>query len=239
MKNDYTNVRTGRLVAKEIVYIKGVKKWKCLCDCGNYTYASGTEIKNGTRISCGCINREKKKPPEYKRLKSVYIGMKSRCYNKNNPGFHNYGGRGIIICDEWLNDFNAFYEWAISAGYDINKSRAEQSLDRIDVNGNYEPSNCRWADQKTQNNNTRVNVHYIVDGKDYTQAQLCEKYNIPDSTLRYRLESKTIEEVIYDIENPKELTEKEKAKKDYFKKYREEHKEYFKEYRKKYKKVAY
>lgn len=79
------------------------------------------------------------------RLYSIYTNMKTRCYNKNNSHYQYYGKRGIVICDEWLNDFKAFYDWALSHGYKDNLT-----IDRIDVNGNYEPSNCRWVTQHKQ-----------------------------------------------------------------------------------------
>ena len=91
------------------------------------------------------------------RLKSIYGSMKKRCYNSKNPNYPAYGGRGIRICDEWLDSYDAFETWALSNGY-----ADDLTLDRIDVNGDYEPANCRWADMKTQGNNKR---HYwLPDG---------------------------------------------------------------------------
>lgn len=93
------------------------------------------------------------------RLKSIYGHMKQRCYNSKNPNYPAYGGRGIRICDEWLDSYDAFETWALSNSY-----ADELTLDRIDVNGDYEPANCRWADMKIQGNNKR---HYwLPDGID-------------------------------------------------------------------------
>lgn len=101
------------------------------------------------RIRCAC-------EIHHKRLFSIYTNMKTRCYNKNNPGYRHYGSRGVVICQEWLEDFNIFYEWAMSNGYSD-----DLTIDRIDVDGNYEPSNCRWVTQEEQagnkSNTVRVN----------------------------------------------------------------------------------
>ena len=91
------------------------------------------------------------------RLYRVWASMKDRCYNPNKKEYHNYGGRGITICDEWRDDFQEFHDWAFTNGYDENAPRGACTLDRIDVNGNYCTENCRWVDMKTQNNNRRNN----------------------------------------------------------------------------------
>ena len=92
--------------------------------------------------------------------------MKQRCYKPNHPAYKNYGGRGIKVCDEWLNDFKAFYNWARKCGYSH-----KLTLDRINNNGNYEPSNCRWATRKEQANNTRSNIRYTVGEETHTIAE--------------------------------------------------------------------
>jgi transcriptional regulator with XRE-family HTH domain len=96
-----------------------------------------------------------KRPKNNKRLYQVFRNMIQRCYNPNCPDFKDYGGRGITICDEWLYDFGAFWDWAMANGYDENAKYGECTIDRIDVNGKYEPSNCRWVSMMVQNWNRR------------------------------------------------------------------------------------
>ena len=107
------------------------------------------------------------------RLYNIYRGMKDRCYYKSHNRYNYYGGRGISICGEWLNDFMAFYTWAIDNGYDDNLT-----IDRIDVNGNYEPCNCRWLTPKEQSNNRRSNVYLTYNNKTQTIKQWAEELGI-------------------------------------------------------------
>ena len=161
---DLTGQRFGRLTVikrfGEYVRPCGVTSitWECLCDCGKTTIVRSDKLKSGHKTSCGCYQSEffvKTHGKGKTRLYSVWKCMKERCYHSIMPSFKFYGGRGITVCDEWRNDFQAFYDWAISNGYDESAKRGECTLDRIDVNGDYCPDNCRWVDMKTQANNKR------------------------------------------------------------------------------------
>jgi len=118
-----------------------------------------------------------------KHLYSVWCSMKSRCQNTNHRQYKDYGGRGITVCDEWK-DFTEFREWALSSGYVDGNCYC--SIDRIDVNGNYEPSNCRWANRKEQMNNRRVNVFLTYKGETRTLAQWADTLGICYSTFMSR-----------------------------------------------------
>ena len=144
--------------------------WKCQCDCGNETVARATEVANGYKKSCGCLSAEglelgrAKRKYEVgqgygERLYGIWNTMKQRCENPNNASYKYYGAKGVTVCNEWVNNYEAFREWAYANGYDENAplSKHTCTIDRIDPFCNYEPSNCRWADAHTQNLNKRSN----------------------------------------------------------------------------------
>lgn len=108
--------------------------------------------------------------------------MKQRCYNKNNDAYCRYGGRGIIICKDWLDDFMTFHDWAMSNGYKENLT-----IDRIDVNGNYEPNNCRWVDMKTQCRNKRNNRYITINNETHCLSEWCEILGLDRHVIEQRL----------------------------------------------------
>lgn len=163
-------------------------RWLCECDCGNKKIVIGTNLTRGITKSCGCLAIENGKQSNLKhgksktRLYHIFNNIKQRCYNMNNQAYYRYGSRGITMCQEWLNDFGSFYDWAMTNGYKDNLT-----IDRIDNNGNYEPSNCRWVDYKTQSNNVRNNIIYELDGVYHTLSEWCDIFNMPYKTVYRRL----------------------------------------------------
>lgn len=175
-------------------------RYRCRCDCGKELEEYGSHLLSGNKKSCGCLNDETRKKMcrirskthgmTHTTLYSKYCGMKERCYNKNYKYYHRYGGRGIKVCKEWLDSFQNFADWAYKSGYDDNKSGYEQTLDRIDNNGNYCPDNCRWADQKTQTKNRSISSHIIFNGEDLNYTEFANKYNIASEAFVRRRHSK-------------------------------------------------
>lgn len=160
--------------------------WKCKCDCGNDFYTTSTYLRRGFSTSCGCKTLQKKRASSTihgmvgTKLYQRWQGMKQRCDNPTASKFHNYGGRGITYCKEWEN-FENFEKWALSSGYEDNLT-----LDRIDVNGNYEPDNCRWITNKEQQNNRRDNIYIPYKGVTKTLAEWSEITGKSYACLTYR-----------------------------------------------------
>jgi hypothetical protein len=160
----------------------GKTMWVCKCDCGNEIVAAGQNLLRGRTKSCGCLYEERAHRKSGTRLYSIWQSMKCRCYNKNHFEFYNYGGKGISICDEWLNDFQSFYSWAIENGY-----ADDLTIDRIDNNKGYFPHNCRWATYKEQANNKRTNHLITYNGKTQNIAQWAKELGIKRVTLQARI----------------------------------------------------
>ena len=183
IKKDLTGKKFGRLTVKEkdTKKSKGRNYWICECDCGNIKSIRTDALTCGHTKSCGCLNKETQFKPIHgmknTRLYNVWGGMKNRCRNKNSSDYVDYGGRGISYCKEW-EDFIPFYNWAIENGYEEGLS-----IDRVDNNGNYEPSNCRWATTKQQANNRRTNVITEYKGQKFTLKELSEKLDISYYTV--------------------------------------------------------
>lgn len=141
--------------------------WRNNCKCRGYSIERvGITTHNMTKT----------------RLFKIWGAIKERCYRVKHSHYKDYGGRGISMCPEWKDSFDAFYDWAISNGY-----KEDLTIDRKDVNGNYEPDNCRWVTMKEQLNNKRNNHFIIVDGVKMTISQCAETYKIPKSTIRWRI----------------------------------------------------
>ena len=135
--------------------------WICKCDlCGCEVSVKANTLKSLRQQTCGCGHPMKDVQGQSRdRLYGIWIKMKHRCYNPKTKGYKNYGARGITICQEWLDDYNNFRDWALSNGY-----KEDLTIDRIDVNGNYSPENCRWATWQEQSRNTTKTVHITVNG---------------------------------------------------------------------------
>lgn len=184
--------------------------WLCQCECGNKIIVTGIDLRRGKVKSCGCIRRENllKKITKHNKSKSklykVFIGIKGRCYNKNNYQYKNYGGRGIEVCREWLEDFINFDNWAMANGY-----REGLSIDRIDNNGNYCPENCRFVDNTIQQRNKRNNKYLAYNGENLCIADWEKKLNFSQGAIKTRIKCGwTVEQI---IETPSNKTRNSKV----------------------------
>ena len=192
---DLTGKKFGKLTVIERAENRGNETfWKCKCDCGNTKKINGSKLKNGHTKSCGCYKKEishaykgnnslinKTHGMSESRLYRIYKKMYRRCYKPQTKYYCNYGGRGIKICQEWLDDFMNFYKWAMENGYSD-----ELSIDRIDNNGNYEPNNCRWATRKEQANNTRKTVFLTYKGETKSASEWSKITGIRQDTITMR-----------------------------------------------------
>ena len=183
-RKDIAGFRYGKLIA--IKYV-GDFKWLCRCDCGKFCVVSTGNLTNEHTKSCGCemhTHNNLRHGMADTRLYNTWSHMKSRCINPNDNAFRHYGGRGIKVCDEWTckDGFTNFVEWALKNGY-----KDTLTIDRIDVNGNYEPNNCRWVDCKIQQNNRRNNHTLTYNGVTKTISQWATQYGSNPDRIYARL----------------------------------------------------
>ena len=159
-------------------------KWECKCDCGNTCLVRPENLVRGKQKSCGCLSHHgnPKHNQSYTRVYRIYAKIKRRCFIEDDPAYPRYGGRGITMCDEWKNSFEAFSKWAYDNGY-----RDDLTIDRIDNDGNYCPENCRWADIYCQANNTRTNNYQTLNGETKTLSMWCREKGKSYKVVWYRL----------------------------------------------------
>lgn len=195
MRLDVTGKKYGRLTALRFHHASGKHSyWLWRCDCGTEKIARLDCVKVGMVSSCGCANKDSHPPKHgYSRTKlyHVFYSMKQRCYNPKCTVYQYYGGRGISIDPAWMSDNKAFCDWAMNNGY-----REGLTIDRIDVNGDYTPENCRWITQREQVRNTRRNTHITFNGKTQLLKDWCEELGVNIATACYRIRAgKPLEEV--------------------------------------------
>lgn len=176
----------------------GNAMWKCKCDCGNEKIVMGRSLRIQHTISCGCLHREQltKAVSTHRMSKEkifqIWSDMKQRCFNSKVKAYKNYGGRGITVCDDWLNDFQSFYDWAMANGY-----KKGLTIERVDVNGNYEPSNCKWITKTEQNFNKTNSVFLTYKGVTKTLAEWSRETGIAYHVIRWRYQAgKKPEEIL-------------------------------------------
>ena len=186
---DLTGEKFGRLTvlkkAEPIIDKRGTRNsaWECLCDCGNIKIVRQSQLVQGKTKSCGCLQKEAASSAKRThglsrkcgRIYPLWKSIKYRCYSKTSKDYERYGGRGIVMCDEWRDDFKSFYDWAINNGYKeekTDKGLNVLTIDRIDVNGNYEPGNCRFVTNEVQARNKRDSIR---DNERFKICPICGK----------------------------------------------------------------
>ena len=188
---DLTGQKFGLLTVIGIAETETRKTyWVCQCDCGNMKTIRSDSLLCGAIKSCGCLKKAQDKVNLTKhhrhkmsgtRIYQEWQGMKGRCYNPHNPRYDRWGGRGIKVCDEWKESFEAFYSWALSRGYND-----DLTIDRIDNDGDYTPENCRWATQKEQSRNRSTNINITIGNSTRTLTEWCEIFNLDFKTVNAR-----------------------------------------------------
>lgn len=187
--NNLINKKFNKLLVIDKAFTKNREVyWKCICECGNTIYVSTANLNSNRVKSCGCLKLERllERSTTHNKSKTriyhIWKSMRQRCYNENDYSYKNYGGREIKVCDEWYNDFTAFYNWSIEHNYQENLT-----IDRIDNNGNYEPENCRWVSKLIQSNNTRFNKYITINNETKSLADWCRYYNLNYNSVEQRI----------------------------------------------------
>ena len=179
---DLTGKRFGKWTVLSRADNKGTETmWNCVCDCGCSRAVSGNNLRSGCSKSCGCSFLKHGKKGT--RLYNIWGGMKARCYRKSHVWYKRYGGRGITVCDEWLNDFQAFHDWAMANGYEDNLT-----IDRIDNNKGYQPDNCRFVTQAQQVRNRCNSQKAVINGEEKSLYEWAEMYGLSYQTVYRRCE---------------------------------------------------
>lgn len=182
---DLTGQRFGRLtvIKRDGTNKNGSATWLCKCDCGTEKVVCGRELVKGDTKSCGCSRHDPRKHGmSGTRLHRIWSGMKNRCQNPNNHAYKDYGGRGIVVCKEWSDDFNRFKEWATDSGY-----REGLTIERIDFDKGYCPDNCTWITKSEQAQNRRRCIFVTIDGKTMNLQQWCDELGIDYKLVHNRI----------------------------------------------------
>jgi hypothetical protein len=181
----------NRLTTIERVKVNNYWHWTCECTCGNIVSVDESALRRGLTQSCGCLQKERK--TKHGMVGSsehgIWLGMKQRCSNPKATHYENYGGRGIIVCDEWKESFAAFFK-------DMGPRPEGTSIDRIDGTGNYEPSNCRWATQAEQARNKKSNILIPCNGTTLCMEDWADIIGITSGSLKKRLNKMSIGEAL-------------------------------------------
>lgn len=186
---DMTGKRFGRLtVISRASNINGkISAWTCRCDCGTIKVVRGYDLRSGGTKSCGCYRRDAMVKASTHhgmsdtRLYRIWCDIKNRCYSSKVPNYSNYGGRGIRVCDDWM-DPSKFFEWAKQSGYSD-----DLTIERIDIDGDYTPSNCKWITLSEQQFNKTTSRIIEINGESKCLREWCVVYDMPYKTVHHRI----------------------------------------------------